>query len=57
MLLCKGRSLEKIVPVNHVGMSVDVKGISMAETEVKGSLCVLESMGKRGNFPILELGD
>lgn len=49
--------MEKIVPVNHAGMSVDVKGISMAETEVKGSLGVLESMGKRGNFPILELGD
>lgn len=36
------------MPVNRVGMSVDIKDISMGEAEVKGSVCVLESKGERG---------
>lgn len=49
MLVCKECSLERIVPVNHGGLSVVVKDASMGQTEVKGSLCI-GSLGKK-EFP------
>lgn len=38
------------MPVSQVGMSMDVKDISMRKTEVKGSVCTGIS-GEKGEFP------